>query len=469
MRLPNRECITLREITAKRLRSLYIDIPALRPGTVGAYALAIVSVGIATALRVVLDAHLEGAQFVTLYPAIVITTLISGFGAGFVSAVLSTAAADFFLLSPRWAFSVEDPATVADLLLFGPLASYLVIIVGRTRIAAEREQVEARKDRLQLALDAAQLGWWHYDPSRDVILMDARLKEIFDFTADQEPLDEFMKRVHPDDAARVWADRQAALDPADPKPYAHEYRVVQRDGEVRWVDAHGLAYFDGRGRGRRLASFVGTAQDITERKQHEEREHLLMREVNHRAKNMLSVVDAIARQTAARNPEDFVERFSDRVQALSANQDLLIRNEWKGVDIEDLVRAQLAPFADLIGSRIVVRGPTLRLNAASAQAVGLALHELTTNAGKYGAISKDTGQLEIAWGIEDETFTINWTERDGPPVSPPQWRGFGAVVMKEMAERSVGGNVELDYAPTGVTWRLTCPAVNVLEHGREQR
>jgi two-component sensor histidine kinase len=187
-----------------------------------------------------------------------------------------------------------------------------------------------------------------------------------------------------------------------------------------------------------------------------------MREVNHRAKNMLNVVDAIARQTATRNPEDFVERFSDRIQALSANQDLLVQNEWKGVDIEDLVRAQLALFADLIDSRIVVRGAKLCLNAASAQAVGLVLHELTTNAGKYGALSKKTGRVEIGWGTEGETFTMNWTEHDGPPVSPSR-RGFGTVVMKEMAERSVNGRVELDYAPSGVTWSLTCPAANALE------
>jgi two-component sensor histidine kinase len=208
---------------------------------------------------------------------------------------------------------------------------------------------------------------------------------------------------------------------------------------------------------------VGTAQDITERKEREEREHLLMREINHRAKNMLSVVDAIAHQTAAKTPEDFIERFSERIQALSANQDLLIRSGWHGVEIEDLVRAQVAPFADLLGSRIVVRGPKLRLNAATAQAIGLVLHELTTNAGKYGALSKDAGGLEIGWGTEGETFTVTWTERDGPPVSPSPRRGFGTVVMKEMAERSLDGRVELDYAPSGVTWRLTCPAANALE------
>src|SRR5258708_11386898 len=128
-----------------------------------------------------------------------------------------------------------------------------------------------------------------------------------------------MKRVPPGDAERFRAKRQAALDPATQRPYVHhEYRVRRRDGQVRWVEAHGLAYFAGVGPERRLVSFGGTIQDITERKEREEKEHLLMREINHRAKNMLSVVDAIAHQTATRNPEDFIERFSERIQALSA-------------------------------------------------------------------------------------------------------------------------------------------------------
>ena len=193
-----------------------------------------------------------------------------------------------------------------------------------------------------------------------------------------------------------------------------------------------------------------------------------MREINHRAKNMLSVVDSIAHQTAARNPEDFIERFSERIQALSANQDLLVRNAWHGVEIEDLVRAQLAPFADLIGSRIVVCGPKQRLNAASAQAIGLAVHELATNAGKYGALSTDRGRVDICWGRDDDTFGMGWTEREGPPVSAPKHRGFGTIVIKAMAERSVDGTVGLDYAPSGVMWRLTCPAAHALSAGNDQ-
>ena len=195
-----------------------------------------------------------------------------------------------------------------------------------------------------------------------------------------------------------------------------------------------------------------------------------MREINHRAKNMLSVVHAIARQTAAKNSEDFIARFSARIQALSANHDLLVRNEWNGVEIEDLVRAQLAPFADLIGSRIVVHGPKLRLKAASAQAVGLVLHELATNAGKYGALSTDRGRVNVCWGTEGNTFNMSWIESDGPPVFAPERRGFGTMVMEAMAEHSVDGTVSLDYTSSGVTWRLMCPAANALEPSeREQR
>jgi PAS domain S-box-containing protein len=327
------------------------------------------------------------------------------------------------------------------------------------------EDLKASKDRLQLALDAAQLGSWQYDPLQHVVSGDMRCQEIFDFVEHEAPVDEVLKRVHADDTQRVRAALEATLDPFDPKRSATEFRVWRRDGAMRWVETLGRARFEGAGPGRRAVSIAGTVQDITERKEREEKEHLLMREINHRAKNMLSVVDAIAHQTAIRSPEDFIERFSERIQALSANQDLLIRNEWNGVDINDLVHAQLAHFADLIGSRIAVEGPKLRLRAASAQAIGLALHELATNAGKYGALSTDAGRVDIWWGAVDGTLTISWTERGGPSVCQPKRRGFGTIVMESMVERSVDGTVDLNYPSSGLTWRLTCPAANALEPG----
>jgi PAS domain S-box-containing protein len=340
---------------------------------------------------------------------------------------------------------------------------YIAVIQDVSACKQADRELQASKDRLQLAFDASQLGWWQYDPLTRIGRGDTRAQEILNIAAAETTIEEFLKTIHPDDVERVWTSMQAAFDPANPKPLSIEYRVRRGDGKVRWVENHGLAYFDGAGRERPAVSLVATLEDITERKEREQREHLLMREASHRARNLLSVVTAIAHQTATRSPDDFIERFSERIRALSANQELHVRDEWHGVDVEELVHAQLAPFADLIGSRIVMFGEKMRLNAAAAQAIGLALHELATNAGKYGALSTKAGRIGIRWWTEGDTFTMSWMERGGPAVSPPRRRGFGTTVLEQMAERSLSGTVDLDYAPSGLTWRLTCPAEESVE------
>src|SRR5260370_20865733 len=134
-----------------------------------------------------------------------------------------------------------------------------------------------------------------------------------------------------------------------------------------------------------------------------------------------------------------------------------------GVDVEDLVRAELAHFADLVGSRIALDGPKLRLKAAAAQAIGLTLHELATNAGKYGALSVNAGRVDVGWRVDSEMFKIIWTERKGPPVSQPERRGVVSAGIGPIAKRSLDGEVSLDYAPSGLCCPLTCPAANALE------
>jgi two-component sensor histidine kinase len=192
--------------------------------------------------------------------------------------------------------------------------------------------------------------------------------------------------------------------------------------------------------------------------------HLLMREASHRSTNILALVQAIARQTAAGHPpEDFLKRFNDRVAALAANQDLLTRYGWRGVDLEDLVRTQLAHFVDLIGSRITLHGPKLCLNAATSEAIGLAIHELATNAGKYGALSAETGRIDVRWGVDRGAFELKWTESKGPPVSSPKRHGFGYTIITALVRAAVGGDTGLDYEPSGVTWSLSAPVGNVLE------
>ncbi len=241
-----------------------------------------------------------------------------------------------------------------------------------------------------------------------------------------------------------------------------ELTHTTRDGRELLVESsHVRVFYDGH------MHALETNRDITARKHAEEQIHLLMREVNHRSKNMLSLVQAIARQTTAREPEDFIGHFTERIQALAANQDLIIRNEWRGIDVEDLVRTQLAHFADLVGSRIAMHGAKLHLTAAAAQAIGLALHELATNAGKYGALSTDAGRIDIGWQLDGDIFTMSWTERGGPPVQSPERRGFGSTVIESMVKRSLNGEVQLDYAQSGLEWRLTCQATKALEQVRQ--
>jgi PAS domain S-box-containing protein len=273
--------------------------------------------------------------------------------------------------------------------------------------------------------------------------------------------------THPDDLeaelAHVEQMRDGKIDNFD-----MEKRYLHKDGRYVWtrLTVSCVRKSDGP-----IDYFLGVIQDISTRKRAQEQVHLLMREANHRVKNLLGLVQVIARQTAAVNPEDFVtgnpeyfiRRFTQHIQALAANQDLLGRNQHQGVDLEDLIRTHLAHFADLVGSRITALGPKLRLNTAAAQAIGLALHELATNAGKYGALSTNMGRVDIGWAMTDDSFTMSWTERNGPPVRPPERKGFGGTVIDSMVKRTVGGEVQLDYAFSGLGWRLTCPVANALE------
>src|SRR5215470_10897848 len=231
-------------------------------------------------------------------------------------------------------------------------------------------------------------------------------------------------------------------------------------GELRWADFQAAPIFGADGR---VTAIVPSGVDITDRKRSEEQVRLLMLEVNHRAKNMLGVVLAIARQTTSSSPGDFLSKLTQRIQALSVNLDLLVKNEWQGIDLAPLVHAQLAYFSEAIGSRIAIEGPELRLTREAAQGIGMALHELATNAVKHGALLNDHGSITIAWSCDDDVFTISWEEHGGPPVEKPTRNGFGHTVLTTLAEAAVSGHVSLDYKPSGLKWALTCSACNALE------
>jgi PAS domain S-box-containing protein len=211
-------------------------------------------------------------------------------------------------------------------------------------------------------------------------------------------------------------------------------------------------------------------RDITERKRTEEHNKLLMAEVNHRSMNLLAVVQAVAQQTArAGDPQTFVGRLFERIDGLAASQDLLVRNQWQGVDVADLIEAQLAHFKDLIGTRVLLDGLPARLTPAAAQGIGMALHELATNAGKYGALSNGVGRVHISWKVvsaNEPTFLMSWLEQGGPNVAPPTRKGFGQMVIGRMVEAAVDGRAEMDHQESGFSWKLSAPFAGTLQRGR---
>jgi len=247
--------------------------------------------------------------------------------------------------------------------------------------------------------------------------------------------------------------------------YESEYRIIRpSDGMVRWIFGRGRAIRDKDGRPVR---YSGVDIDITERKQAEEQLRILMHEVNHRANNLLAVVQAMAHNMLdTTDPAEFVGRLTQRISALAASNRLLVTGRWQGVQLDELVRSQLSPFVN-VGERAVLSGPPLILSPPAAQTLGMALHELATNGVKYGALSVPGGTLRIAWNVvagnDGQAFEMSWLERGGPGVVAPIRTGFGHVVMARLTEDTLGGKVDLDFAPDGLHWKLTCPAARVLE------
>lgn len=347
----------------------------------------------------------------------------------------------------------------------GSIVGINVVVEEVTERRRFEEALRHSEEEKRLALEAGLMGVWSWRLDGRPSEIDDRTLELFgvgreEWSGDPKVL---IDRIHADDRLAV----RAAIDDAvrGQQQYRIEFRVGRGEDEVRWLAGRGRTELDPAGRAIVLR---GVTYDISERKRREEQIVLLMREVNHRSKNMLGLVLAVARQTVAHSPNDFLSRFTERVQALSASQDLLVRNDWQGADMHELARAQLAHFKDLVGTRIALSGPELRLAPSAAQSIGMALHELSTNAGKYGALSNSTGNVDIGWATEggsDPQFVLTWRERGGPSVTVPAVGGFGSTVIGTMVKLGLGGDVTLDYAETGLNWRLSCSAKIALESG----
>src|SRR5260370_7932226 len=320
------------------------------------------------------------------------------------------------------------------------------------------EALRESEERYKGIYQHASMGIGSWELGGRLVSWNPAYSDMRGYSEDEIRGSSFEAIVHPEDRDRHACEVKKLISQQIPS-FEIENRCLSKQGKVSWVHKHVSLLRDGAGQ---AANIITLATNVTERKQHEEQIDLLLREVNHRSKNLLSLVQAIAQQTVNTRPDEFLPRFQARVQALAASHDILVGNKWKGADLHELARTQLAHFRDLIDKPIELIGPPVFANASAAQALGMAFHELATNATKYGALSGESGRVELGWKTGqsaegEEDFVIEWTESGGPPVAAPSSRGFGSTVICRLAERRLYAKVELNYTCTRLTWGLPCP------------
>ena len=337
------------------------------------------------------------------------------------------------------------------------------------RESASKSSASSHEQRVSLALAAGRTGIWSWTPLESRLQWDARIAAIWGVSEDAAPeLQAFLGSIHPEDVVSV---RRAFRDITDGTlKEGHdeiEFRIARfDDGKERWVAVRGQPFFDLNGA---FVEMIGTVRDITDHKLHDIHLHMLLREITHRSKNLLAIIQAMARQTVkdSLTAEDFEHRLSLRLRGLAASHELLAAQDWHGAHIEELVKGQLGHVLETHASRIAFKGPSLFLKPEAAQNIGLALNELATNAVRFGALSNEEGRVEITWSLDgleqpSRRLHLTWDETGGPAVSPPRRQGFGHRVVERVAARALDGSVSLTFAPSGLQWSLNIPVSFVL-------
>lgn len=255
---------------------------------------------------------------------------------------------------------------------------------------------------------------------------------------------------HPDHLERVLAYFKTTIESG--VEWEDTFPLRSGDGEYRWFLSRALPIRDASGA---ILYWFGTNTDVTDMLEKEEQIRVLLMEVNHRSKNLLAVVQALARRSGCKDP-DFLHRFERRLASLSANQDLLVRRGWSTILMDELAEAQLAILGREARAQIELRGASIPLSPRSAEIIGMALYELATNALKYGALAAPAGKVVLCWEETADRFVIDWRESGVPLMCVPTHHGFGTTLMRHIPARSLDAEVTIDYAPTGLHWRLDC-------------
>lgn len=333
-------------------------------------------------------------------------------------------------------------------------------VIGISQEITERKSAEDalrnNEESLRLATEGAGMATWDLDLETMTGRWSSTRFELLGLPrppGNAAGVEEWIERIHPDDVAAVRTLLDSCF--ANGTPFHAEYRILRADtGEECWLQSHGNRIEPGPGKGFR---FVGVSFDITQRKQWERRQRLLVNELNHRVKNTLAIIQSIAHQSFRAGVDPLVARagFESRLAALSAAHNLLTEQNWEAASLRQIVADALA--ATPRQERFTVEGPDLALSPKTAVSLSMALHELSTNAMKYGALSNDAGTVSVRWSTEEARLRLEWREAGGPPVTIPSRRGFGSRMIERGLAAELAGTVTIDFAPDGLICTVDAP------------
>jgi two-component sensor histidine kinase len=341
-----------------------------------------------------------------------------------------------------------------------------IIDVTDRKLAAD--MLAERNLQLELAGKVGLVGSYAYDIHSERIQISPGYAAIYDIPdgTTQTTRSEWLAAVHPEDVERLRVLRSTAFRERR-REFNIEYRIVLSSTEVRWIESRGFTSYDSKGQPQRM---VGVNIDITERKRAEAAQKLLNAELDHRVKNALATVSAIVSHTrqGSRSMTDFVAALEGRIRSMGRTHDLLSTRRWRGISLTELVRCELAPYTS--SSNTKINGPEVILKPEAGQVVAMALHELATNAAKYGALSAKEGRVSVRWnqrpnGHLRSHLILEWREIGGPTVVAPGNSGFGTSTIRDVISYELGGTVDLSFAAEGVRCRVELPADWLINDG----
>jgi PAS domain S-box-containing protein len=321
--------------------------------------------------------------------------------------------------------------------------------------------VAERNLQLELAGKAGLVGCFAYDLGTEIMQISQGYAAIHAYPEGTTEIarSKCLASVHRDDIGRVEQFRSEAFREGR-REYSVEYRIIRPGSEVRWVETRCSIAYD---RDEHPHRVIGVSIDITERKYAEEDQRALVAELDHRVKNTLATVSAVVSHTrgGSRSVDGFVDALEGRIRSMAATHELLSSRQWQGLSLMDLVRRELAPYAT--PTNIEINGPNVTLRAAAGQALAMVLHELATNAAKYGALSAKHGRVSVRWdrrlsGQSRSCLVLDWREFGGPPVVAARNSGYGTSTIRDLLPYEFGGTVDIVFAPDGVRCRLELPA-----------